>query len=1239
MTAIGNSSQASDGRTKPRSSLTLLSVEKERATEAHPSSGGYSSDGNDALASFGSGDNMLQMLANSLDSGESRRRPSPSSSPTPLSSSHGTLQSSSRQSLRQGSISSKVSSLTKDSSVHSLDPFKIEIGDLTHMFGRAKEQGLLQAAFERLSKRATDKKEIVTIHGKAGTGKTALILDFKDAVSSTGMGYFSIGKFEKYKSLARPYSAIIQALNDLCEAISVGPDKDETRLLLNEKIGYYRLKEISFFFPNLRELIMGTSSKPNVGDKGDDDGLQGTSTSQTRDEHGRGEHRAHELPIFFRDFLRALCHGSHAIILSLDDLQWADEASLDCISSLIRDTTLANFMIVGAFRDDEDSKASSLSDHPEQNVTDIFLDNLPLSSVDDMLSDLTGTANVKDLANIVLQKTHGNPFSIFQFLEMLQRKELLVFSFNAHQWVWDVEEIKSKTDVTQNVSNVLVENIAKLPNEFRKLLTLSAVIGFTFDPKVVELIATRLEILESEYREHLTSTVKGVVRDAILGGLIHPDQTAAVMASQLELVDNGSSSSLKNLFYEESVHAAIQEAEMEGLIEKAVSRSKYKFAHDLLHKSFYEDCALDIERQKLHLHIGRILRSFFAARPEDELLFVAVDHLNKGRHYLDTEDERIDLIKLNQTSSEKARERRALFSAANFSSKAIDLVKFEHDWTNHYHLLLHVYNDAAKLNLACGRFDLSLRRCLEIHRHAENLLDKLAASYVRVQILFSQRKTSAAIQSCLSVLKNLDEPLHQNPGKFQILSEWRKTQKMIRRLGSDVLLSLPPMQDTVKMHAQRYLCLLVTMTFITVQDNLLSAAILRMIQNAITYGKCDFTPFAIASYGMVCTALGTMQEAIKYGEAAMQLCVKRESEICIPSGYAIFYSTLKPWRSPLVESIDPLMKAYRIGVGLGEVHFAAICAATSVCLGFHCAVPLDIYTEDLKNFCDQIKLRKQESVWAIIVPYWSAAMVLAGAGSREVRELARDRVFNLSFNDHTGSYVDELGLIWYNHHMIAYIVAYIFNDYESALASRKKMIERSRKPKGTHFMIHFELLFSGLLDFALYRKTGSLIALQRATRKTRKMQRLSRRGATNCEGMSLLLQAELKTRQRRPEPVIGLYEASMESFSKSGFRHLQAIANERLVEFLKGRKMPMLFWQSYLRASIRHYADWGASAKVNKVTEEYDMPARYSMGGTPCPILTIQDKPGHSKPITPYHANESELISTDFSSAMLTKKV
>lgn len=1229
MTVTSANSQDSSERATARSSYTSVSIDKERASKALASS------------SASSGENLP--LANStFESGALRRRRSHSGSPTPFfHQHHASSNFNSRQSLRNGSTSSRVSSLTKDSSIHSLDPLKIEIADLTHMFGRAKEQEMLQASFLRSLKRESDKpKELVFIHGKAGTGKSALILDFKDAVSSTGTGYFCSGKFEKYHSFAKPYSGIIQALNDLCESISVGPDKDEQRISLNENLGYSRLKDICSILPNLSELIMGSSGKRSKDfERGDGDHQEKGAMVRHA---GVWADTIDELPKVLGELLKALCRGHHPIIVSLDDLQWVDHASLECISSFIADPALPNLVLVMAYRDDETCDISMLREDHAHRVTDIVLDNLPLSSVEDILSDLTGTPGVADLAAIVLEKTHGNPFSIFQFLEMLQRKELLVFSFHTYKWMWDVDEIKSKTDVTQNVGNLLVEKIEKLSRECRKILTLSAVIGFTFEPKVVELIATHLELLDSDYREHLTSTVQGVIRDAVSGGLIHPDQTQAVMATQMELVEDGSTTSLKRSFYEESIQAALQEAEVEGLVGKAVSRSKYKFAHDLLHKSFYEDTTLDIDRHKLHLQIGRILRSFYRARPEDDLLFAAVDHLNKGSHYLDTDDERIDLIELNQESSEKARARRALFSAANFSSKAIDLLKFEYDWMNHYDLLLHVYNDAAELNFACGRFDLSLRRCLEIHRHARTLSDKLAASYIRVEVLFSQRKSTEAVQSCLSVLKSLDEPILPNPSAFQVLAEWRKTKKMVRRMGSKSFLSLPPMEDLTTKHTQRYLSLLVNMAFLTGGDSLLLVAILRMFQNTIAFGTCDFAPFAIVGFGMLCTVLGTMDDAIKYGDLAIQLCKKMETQVCIPSTYAIFYSTIQTWYSPLVDSINPLTEAYRIGVGIGEVHFAAICTSVSAGIGFHCGVPLQRYTEDLKSSCDQIRLLKQESVWALLAPYWSAAMNLAGAGSREDRKIARDvvdRMFGDSASANTGGIPR---LAWRNHHMISYIVSFLFNDYESAKTSRIKMDQMSRAPKGTHFMIHLELFFSGLLDYSLYQETKKRGHFRRAVRKTKQMRTISRKGAVNCKGMSLLLEAESRSRLRSIEPAKKLFEEAMKSFSGSGFIHFEAIANERLAEFLRTRNCPTLQWQSYLRVAIKHYADWGAAAKVNQITRKFDMPARYSMNCTPCPIITIQDeRVRHFAPtLINGHVTEKELMSTDFiSSEMLTKKI
>jgi len=527
---------------------------------------------------------------------------------------------------------------------------------------------------------------------------------------------------------------------------------------------------------------------------------------------------------------------------------------------------------------------------------------------------------------------------------------------------------------------------------------------------------------------------------------------------------------------------------------------------------------------------------------------------------------------------------------------------------------------------------------MEIHRHARTSMDKLAASYIRVEILYSQRKARDAIDSCLSVLNSLGETLDKHPSKLYVLGEWRKTRKMIKVLSSDRLLCLPRMEDPVKRHTQRYLTRLISMAFNTIDDCLLEAAILLMLQNAIMHGMCDYTAFAIAGYGMLCAARSTMDEALDYGVKAIQLSEKMECQICIPSTYAIVFSTLRHWNNPLKESIEPLRRAYGIGVGAGEPQFAAACLAISAGAGFHCAVPLSVYTRDLKEFSDQAKSLRQENNWALIVPYWSAAMQLAGAGSRSNRKAARDLVDRL-FPDSTKR-DDGHGIVWRNHHMVTYIVAYIFQDLKAAVASRKKMDEPCKPPKSTHFMVSFELLFSGLLDYAIHRKTGSWIAFRRASKKTRQMKKLFKKGAINCEGMSVLLRAEKKARGRRIEPAKSLYDECIKSFSTSGFLHLQAIANERLAELLRTRKAPASLWQPYLRDAIKCYANWGASAKVNQVTEDYGMPARYSMGGTPCPILTIQDAPGYcGRSLILDRSKEAEIVTAEFSSDFLGDNV
>jgi len=193
-------------------------------------------------------------------------------------------------------------------------------------------------------------------------------------------------------------------------------------------------------------------------------------------------------------------------------------------------------------------------------------------------------------------------------------------------------------------------------------------------------------------------------------------------------------------------------------------------------------------------------------------------------------------------------------------------------------------------------------------------------------------------------------------------------------------------------------------------------------------------------------------------------------------------------------------------------------------------------------------------------------------------------------------------------------------------------------PKGAHFMVAFEMLFSGLLDFALYHSKRSWSAFRRAKTATKYMLKLKNAGAVNCFGMCMLLQAELKATGRNVEATKRLFEDAIKSFAASGFIHLQAIANERLADFMKRRNKPPLVWQSYLRAATKLYAEWGAAAKVSQLVNDHRMPARFSMGETPCPVISIHGE--QIKRFAPIrgHIKEEDFMSSDFiSSDMLTK--
>jgi predicted ATPase len=1199
----------------------------------------------------------------------------------------------SHQQAQRNSICSKVSSLTRDSSTRSLDPLKIELADLTRLFGRNEEQEILQAAFVRVLKRDSRHKELVLVRGKPGTGKTALVVDLKDAITSTGTGYFCQGRFRQYQYQATtvstthhnhnnntPYSAMAQALNEVCETIAGGPDRDARRNALYESMGQDRLQELVKLLPKLKNLLHGNNRLYHSGDDDDDDDDEELtpdptnrssspfptqqqqqqqqkspmkkkknqqppqSPSKQTPQHDPWKDNLHHLHTYFKDFLETLCQPSRPIVMFLDDLQWADTASLNFISNLIGRIETNHFMFVGAYRDDVTQLLPWIYNHKNYNnnnnnnskkenqpqMTEIELDNLLLQSVDDILSDLTGSQTVSDLAKIVFEKTYGNPFAIFQFLEMLQRKELLVFSFQTHKWVWNLEVIKRKTEVTHNVGHSLVGNIGRLSKETKTVMTLAAVIGLSFDPNILEQIAMHMELLEHEFRQHMSTAMQGIIQDAVSGGLIHPDQMQEIMATQLEFVDEeGSDASLKCSFYEETVQAAVQEAEVEGLISKTPGKPAYKFSHKLVYQAFYERIPQGDEREGLHMRIGKVMRAFYSTRAEDDIFFAAVEHLNIGSAHLETETERINLIGMNQRACQKAKAKSALFSAADFSKKAVELLKVEHDWINHYDLLLSVYNEAAELSYSCGDLDTSVLQCAEILRNGKTLEDKLLALYVRIEVLHAQQKSKEAIESCLTVLTDLGVIFNPNPSWRRLFMEFRRVKRLVNSVGDEGLLAMPSMADPMRVESMKFLSLLATMSYFCSESLLLPMVILRMIKSSIEYGFCDFTPFSLAGYGMLISRVGgKSQDAFNYGALALTLCSRLSNDICIPGTHLVVFTFLDHLRNPLLNGVEPLLRGYQAGISNGELQFAATCMAASAAIGFMCALPLKSYAHDLKHVCEQLKLLKQDIIWTLVAPYRQSALSLVGEMTEDQR-LTYKKVFDeKNFLNETGITKAERGLPWHNFFMLSYIVAYIFNDLELAHETRKEMRERNNGgPKSLHFIVYLEVFFSGLVDFARYRKTRKRKCMRKGKEAIRAMEKYVRDGIVNCHGMLRCLQAEHESFRGNTDVVKKLFDDAINTFAAAGSLHFQAVANERAADYFLGAGNNRTWAEAYMGAAIRLYYEWGAVAKAQQLVEENKL-GKKKADEAPL-VITVRGEES-SRRFTPIEGHiEEEFLSSD----------
>ncbi len=338
------------------------------------------------------------------------------------------------------------------------------------LYGRQSEVGALIAAFDRVVAQGT--AELVLVSGYSGVGKSSVVNELHK-VLVPNRGLFGAGKFDQYKREI-PYATLAQALQTLIREILVKTEAevDQWRHALLEALGTNGQLIVNLI-PEI-EFIIG--KQPAVPD---------LPPQEARN----------RFQLVLQRFLGAFATAEHPLALFLDDLQWLDTATLEMFERLVTDQGMRHVLLIGAYRSNEVSSSHPLMRtlvtirEAAARVQEVVLLPLDLDEVGRLAAEAMRCERktADPLAQLIHEKTGGNPFFTIQFMTELEEEGFLRFEPEAGSWRWDVDHIREK-GYTANVVDLMLGKLSRFPNATQERLKQLACLGNSADFDLLRVV-------------------------------------------------------------------------------------------------------------------------------------------------------------------------------------------------------------------------------------------------------------------------------------------------------------------------------------------------------------------------------------------------------------------------------------------------------------------------------------------------------------------------------------------------------------------------------------------------------------------------------------------------------------------------------------------------------------------------------------------------------------------------------
>ncbi len=639
-----------------------------------------------------------------------------------------------------------------------IDPFIIGQRDLCDRFiipeklyGRENEVQQLLAAFERV---AVGSSELMLVAGFSGIGKTAVVKEVHKPIVKK-RGYFIKGKFDQFNR-SIPLSAFVQAFRNLVEQILTQSDS---------QIAQWKNKIMGELGENAQVIIeVIPALEIIIGKQTPIPELSGTA-AQNR------------FNLLLTKFIQIFASGEHPLVIFLDDLQWADAASLKFLQLLMNEVNLEHLLLIGAYRDNEVSLAHPLIlilDEIRKTGAKIHTITLrPLShlKLNHLVADTLACPEdvAFPLSQLVYQKTKGNPFFSTQFLKALYQDGLIEFNLQSGCWQCDIAQINQQA-LTEDVVEFMTWQLQKLPEFTQFVLQLAACIGNKFDLKT---LATVCQLSEVETAAALWKPLQE--------NLILPESEVYKFYQQESLVNSHLSS--------------VEDREQMTIT--------YKFLHDRVQQAAYS-LIPDDQKQATHLKIGQLLLQNTTAAEQEENLFEIVNQLNIGKYLILEHSQQIQFAGLNLKAGQKARIATAYTAGLEYAITGIfllNLAEKESCWQTQYNLALPLYELATETTYLSGDFQQMEQFADIVLQQAKTAIDKIKVYAVKIQAEMAQTKKLQAVKIGLEALELVGINISASPNYSDTQQAITEIANYLNGKNIEDLINLPLMTDIEKLAA------------------------------------------------------------------------------------------------------------------------------------------------------------------------------------------------------------------------------------------------------------------------------------------------------------------------------------------------------------------------------------------------------------------------------------------------------